>query len=88
MTDTHPAGHESGRWDWLPVYGHKNGERKIKKETKKTLTGYEAIEMARKKSSVRLNKYADPTEDARWDLAIIEAEDIADEDPSLIWCEI
>ena len=51
------------------------------------LTGTEAIDYARK-NDLTLNKYADPTEDARSGLTPEEAEDVAAEDPSLIWLEI
>jgi len=47
--------------------------------------GFDAIEMKRVNSEVALNKYADPIEGERFDLTIEEAEDIAAEDPSLIW---
>ncbi len=56
------------------------------------LTGYDAIEHARKVNAripcpgMRLSKYADPTEDARSGLTVEEAEEVAREDPSLIYC--
>lgn len=51
------------------------------------LTGREAIEYARE-HGLSLNKYADPTEDARQGLAIWQAEQVVAEDPGLIWLEI
>jgi hypothetical protein len=50
-------------------------------------TGYDAIEEKRKNNSVFLNKYEDPIEDARYDISIEDAEEIAAEDPSLIYAE-
>ena len=50
----------------------------------KKLTGIEAIDYARK-NDLTLNKYADPTEEARTDMSVDEAEEVATEDPSLIW---
>lgn len=52
-----------------------------------TITGYEAIEYARK-HGLSLRKYADPTEGARDGLSIRDANDVAREDPSLIYVEI
>lgn len=51
-----------------------------------TLTGYAAIEYA-ERHDLPLHKYADPTEDARDDLTVAEAREVAAEDPSLIWVE-
>lgn len=51
-----------------------------------TLTGYAAIEYAEARD-LPLRKYADPTEDARDDLTVEEAREVAAEDPSLIWVE-
>lgn len=51
------------------------------------LEGRQAIEAARR-SGKTLNKYADPTEGARSGLSVREAEEIAREDPSLIWIEM
>lgn len=48
------------------------------------ITGQDAIEYARE-HGLTLNKYADPTEDARQGLTADEAEEIAREDPSLIY---
>lgn len=48
-------------------------------------TGYEAIEAKKNDNRVILNKYADPTEDAREDISVEDAEEIAAEDPSLIY---
>ena len=50
-----------------------------------TLTGYDAIDYA-ERHGLTLAKYADPTEDARTGLTIDQAEQIAAEDPSLIYC--
>lgn len=52
---------------------------------KTKLTGYEAIEAKEENSNIVLNKYSDPTEDARGNLTIEEARDIAKNDPSLIY---
>lgn len=49
-----------------------------------TLQGHEAIEYA-ERNGLTLNKYADPTEDAREGLTVDEARGIAREDSSLIW---
>lgn len=51
-----------------------------------TLTGYDAIDYASEKG-LTLCKYADPIEDARHDVTIDEARDIAFVDPSLIYVE-
>jgi hypothetical protein len=51
----------------------------------KTLIGYEAIEAKKNNDSVVLNKHADPIEDARYDISVADAEEIASEDPSLIY---
>ena len=51
------------------------------------LTGREAIEAAESDPSIRLQKYADPVDDAR-EVTSSEARDIAREDAGLIWCEI
>ena len=48
-------------------------------------TGYEAIEAKKNDNRVILSKYADPTENAREDISIDEAENIASEDPTLIY---
>ncbi|MGL4445638.1 MAG: hypothetical protein ACRCU1_18590 [Alsobacter sp.] len=50
------------------------------------LTGHAAIAHAGA-TGATLNKYADPTEGARSGLTVEEAEDVAREDASLIWCE-
>jgi len=50
------------------------------------LTGYEAIEAARR-TGAALNKYGDPIEGPREGISISEAEDVAREDPGLIWTE-
>lgn len=52
-----------------------------------TLTGHEAIEYA-EKHNLTLNKYADPTEEAREGLDVEEARKVAAEDPSLVYIEI
>jgi hypothetical protein len=51
----------------------------------KPLTGHEAIEFKRANPNSILNKYADPIEDARRDISLEDAEEIAAEDPSLIY---
>lgn len=48
------------------------------------ITAYEAIEFKKRNPESRLRKYADPTENAR-DISVEEAEEIATEDPSLIY---
>jgi hypothetical protein len=48
-------------------------------------TGYEAIEMKKENDRVVLNKRADPVEGALENISIEKAEDIASEDPSLIY---
>jgi hypothetical protein len=49
------------------------------------LTGREAIEHARR-TGATLHKYTDPTEGPR-EITADEADEIAREDPSLVWCE-
>lgn len=51
-----------------------------------TLIGNQAIEAA-VAHGLRLNKYEDPTEDAREGLSVAEAREVAAQDPSLIWVE-
>lgn len=48
------------------------------------LKGYEAISYA-EANGLSLNKYNDPTEDARTDLTPDEARKIANQDPNLIY---
>lgn len=50
------------------------------------ITGYAAIDYARKNDRL-LAKYQDPTEGVRYGLEIDEAEEIAREDPSLIYID-
>lgn len=50
------------------------------------LTGQQAIDYARDNGTT-LNKYADPTEEAREGLTADEAQEVASEDPELIWTE-
>lgn len=52
----------------------------------KKLFGHEAIEAKMNDNCVVLNKFADPIEGEILDLTVEEALDIADEDPSLIYC--
>jgi uncharacterized protein YjbI with pentapeptide repeats len=52
------------------------------------LTGFEAIEMKRKNEEVELNKYNDPTEEERFDISISAAEEVASEDPNLIYADV
>lgn len=54
--------------------------------SKTTVIGHEAIEMA-KRSGRTLSKYADPTDGARTGLSVAEAEEIAKEDPALVYLE-
>lgn len=51
-----------------------------------TLTGFAAIEFA-EANDLLLNKYNDPTEDARQDLTPDEARAVAREDARLIWID-
>ena len=55
--------------------------------TNKIKTGHNAIEYA-KAAGLTLNKYADPTEGAREGLTVVEAREVAAEDPSLIWVAV
>jgi hypothetical protein len=48
-------------------------------------TGYEAIEMKKENDRVILNKHADSVEGTLENISIEKAEDIAGEDPSLIY---
>lgn len=50
------------------------------------ITGTQAIKVAAATGRL-LCKYADPIEDARTDVTVAEATDIASEDASLIWIE-
>lgn len=50
-----------------------------------TVVGTDAIAYARQWSHLVLCKHADPVEDAREGLTVDEAEEVAAEDPSLIW---
>lgn len=50
------------------------------------ITGSEAISYARAKG-LTLNKFEDPTEQARDGLSIEEAEEVAREDPGLVYLE-
>ncbi len=51
------------------------------------LTARAAIEYA-EENGLALNKYSDPVEEARDDLSVEEAREIAREDASLIWIEV
>lgn len=51
----------------------------------KTLIGYEAIDFKRSNSDAVLCKYADSVEDSRENISVEDAEEIASEDPSLIY---
>ena len=51
------------------------------------LTGHEAIEYA-EAHGLTLCKYADPVEDAREDLSVEEAGEIAREDPGLVYVSV
>lgn len=50
-----------------------------------TVTGYDAIEAKEKDFTVRLCKHADPVEDAREDITLEDARQIAREDAGLIY---
>lgn len=50
------------------------------------ITGSEAISYARAKG-VTINKFEDPTAPARYGLSIEEAEEVAREDPGLVYLE-
>lgn len=54
--------------------------------TRQTITGYDAIEIARE-TGLSIAKHADPMEGARAGLSLEEAEEIASEDPSLVYVE-
>lgn len=57
--------------------------------TEQTITDYDAIAAkAANPDHVRLHKYADPIEDAREDISIEDAREIAREDASLIYATI
>lgn len=47
--------------------------------------GYDAIVLAELDGTVRLHKYADPTEGERFDLTPEDAREVAHEDPGLIY---
>jgi hypothetical protein len=51
----------------------------------KNLIGYEAIDFKRANPEAKLCKYADSVEGALENISIEKAENIADEDPSLIY---
>jgi hypothetical protein len=51
----------------------------------KNLIGYDAIDFKRSNSDAVLCKYADSVEGARYDISVADAEEIASEDPSLIF---
>jgi len=53
----------------------------------KVLEGHEAIEFVRQFGGT-LNKYTDPTEEALFGIDLDYAEEVACEDPSLVWAEI
>lgn len=50
------------------------------------IAGWSAIELA-KKHGLMLSKYADPTEGAREGLTVVEAQEIAAEDPGLVYVD-
>lgn len=49
-------------------------------------TGDSAIAAKEDDPTIVINKYADPTEDAREDITLDDAREIAAEDPGLIYC--
>ena len=51
------------------------------------LTGYAAIGAA-ERTGGKLHKYTDPIEDARDDISIEDAREVAREDPSLIYIDV
>ena len=53
-----------------------------------TLTGWDAIEAKMTDESIVLNHYNTPIDPAAEDITEELAREIADEDPTLIWCEI
>lgn len=58
------------------------------KNTKITLTGWDAIEAKEMDGSLILHNYNTPIDPAADDITEERAREIAAEDPTLIWCEI
>ena len=52
------------------------------------LTGWAAIEAKKENDAVVLNKFNDPTEDARENISLEDALEIAKEDAGLIWAGV
>ena len=76
----------SGEWSTgLPTWSILGSSTQTE-ETAMRITGADAIEYART-HGLQLNKYTDPIEEARDNLTIEEAEDVAREDQALIWIE-
>lgn len=50
------------------------------------LKGFDAIEYKKQNPGVELHKYNDPTEE-RFDISVEFAEEVASEDPGLIWVD-
>ena len=53
----------------------------------KMLYGQDAIQYKKENPDAELNKYTDPTEEERFDISVDFAEEVAAEDPNLIWIE-
>ena len=69
-------------------YKHGRGNNRKDKKMSKKIIGHEAIEYKKNHPEMELNKYNDPIEGELFDLSVSEAEDIAGEDPNLIYIEI
>ena len=52
------------------------------------LYGFEAIEAKKENCEIKLNKFNDPIEEERFDISISAAEDIAHEDPGLVYADV
>ena len=60
----------------------------MSKQVEKIIEGWDAIEAKQEDDRIILNKYADPIEDARDDISINEAEELAYIDQSLIYATV
>lgn len=67
-----------------PVGQKKKGEYKMSK----IITGWDAIEAKRNNPKMKLSTYNNPIEDAQDDISIEYAEDVARDDPGLVWAEV
>ena len=54
--------------------------------TSNILRGHDAIDYVEANGG-QLNSYNSPVDDARSDISVDEAREIAAEDPSLVWCD-